>query len=311
MSGCDSPTRPAGQGSQPRARLRWSAALHAALLFLGACSPGKEREALPPPASAPATAPTTPVEAQGESELLLPESATWSCAEAASRLSDERAAVSAAVRLVRLAGATPLCVPDPLPPEVGRRLRVVRLDEGRWALGLSTGSGPCVASPVLIAADGSVTEPVQGADEEVALLCASEDAEVFPHLLFLPGKVCLLGEQIQPALLARSPPDLMFELRFENDAPYVALLWHAWAPATEGPEAAKRQPVEVARYRYDPHERAFLGPLSDKLPEPTGGLFELDLDQSQALVPTGGIIPEPPPVEAPDAEPGEEEGMPY
>jgi hypothetical protein len=286
-------------------------------LAVGGCS--SEDKPQPPPASQPAAdvptaPPVQPPKPEPEPELnpLLPESETWSCEEALAKLADEAASVSAAVRLVRLAEAAPLCLPDPLPPKLARRLRVLALSESLWALGLGTSDESHLRSPVLIDMDGDVTLPVEGIEEELALLCRAEDAELFPHLLITPERVLMVGEELQSALVTKLPAGLSFALRCEDDYPYVVLLWRAPLEASDdGGKADDQQPAEVARYTYDAYEFAFMGPLSDKLPDPPGGLFELDLEQSAALVPVGGVIPEPPKIERPKFEPVEGEPTPY
>jgi hypothetical protein len=210
-------------------------------------------------------------------------------------------------------GATgPLCVPDPLSAESARRLRVVALSETLWALGLGTADQGRLRSPVLIDATGAVMLPVDGVEEEVALLWVAEDAQLFPHVLTALQRVWIVGDELHPALVAMSPAGLTFEVREEDDVPYVALLWRRLSEvADEGDQATGGEPVEVARYTYDPYEFAFMGPLADKFPDPPGGLFELDLKQSEGLIPVGGEIPEPPPIEVPKFEPQEGEPPPY
>jgi hypothetical protein len=260
----------------------------------------------------PAGREATEAEPQPEPSPLLPESEAWSREEALAKLGDGSARLSAAIRLVRLAEVAPLCVPDPLPPRIARRLRVVALSEALWALGWETADENRLRSPVLIDAAGEVTLPLQGVEEEVALLCCAEDAEVFPHLLFTPVRVLIVGDEVRPALVAKSPEGLEFELRSEDGYPYVALLWHGSAQVEgEDAPAVPGEPVEVARYKWDPWELAFSGPLSDKLPDPPGGLFELDLEQSEALIPVGGVIPEPPPIVPPKPEADDDGATPY
>jgi len=226
----------------------------------------------------------------GESPLL-PEARSWSRAEAAAKLAEERSRLSAAVRLVRLADVRPLCVPDPLPPRLARRLHVLRLSDRLWALGWRRGDSRLQA-PVLIDAAGNVTLPATGAEEEVAVLYRAADPEQFPHLIIVPRRVLIVGEDLRPALVARSP-GLSFEPREAEGRAYVALLWRG--PPASRPSAEKpHRPAEVARYHWDPRELAFLGPLADRLPDPPGGVFELDLEQSAALVPVGGVVPDAP-----------------
>jgi hypothetical protein len=242
---------------------------------------------------------------------LLPGYQAWSREDALAKLNDEATRLSAAVRLVRLADVSPLCLPDPLPIKIARRLRVVALSEARWAVGLGVSQDRRLASPVLIDSAGEVTLPVEGLEEEVALLCCAEDAALFPHLLLLPGQVFILADELQSALAAKSPRGLRLDLQFEGDYPYVALLWRPPPPSTnETPAPARGSPVELARYNWDPYELAFAGPLCDQLPDPPGGLFELDLELSEALVPVGGVLPELPEIETP-AEPEETEPTPY
>jgi hypothetical protein len=269
------------------------------------------------PASQPAAEPTTtqpaaPPAPRPEPSPLLPESESWAHEEALAKLADEATRLSAAVRLVRLSEAAPLCLPDPLPIKIARRLRVVALSESRWALGLTTSDKRRLASPVFIDSDGEVTLPAEGIEEEVAVLCCAEDADVFPHLLLVCDQVLIVGDGLQSALVAKSPPGLRFDLRFDGDYPYVALLWRPPLPATNKVgEPAPVEPVELARYKWDPWELAFSGPLCDELPDPPGGLFELDLELSEALIPVGGVLPEPPKIETPPARPEENEPTPY
>jgi hypothetical protein len=67
----------------------------------------------------------------------------------------------------------------------------------------------------------------------------------------------------------------------------------------------------VARYTWDPYELTFMGPAADKLPDPPGSRFEIDLARSPVLIPVGGEIGEPDPIEeyVPPEE-REEEGEP-
>jgi hypothetical protein len=281
-------------------------------LILGGCS--SEETPPKPPASQPiaaepATRPAEPPQPPPEPEPspILPESEGWSREQALAKLADEATRLSAAVRLVRLAEIAPLCVPDPLPPRVARRLRVVPLSDSLWALGWATTQENRLRLPVLIDATGAVTLPAEGAEEEAGVLCCSEDTDVFPHLLITPGHVTIVGDELRSALVAKSPTGLSFDLRFEDDWPYVALLWRAVTTTQSQPTTS--QPAQVARYKWDPWELAFMGALCDELPTPPGGLFELDLEQSAALIPVGGVIPEPPPIQPP--EPAEEEPPPF
>jgi len=295
--------------------LPWIAALSAILLLAGGCSSdvgsstGAASQpatvtAAPPPATAPAASVPPPP------NPLLPERESWSRQEALLRLADEGARVSAAVRLVRLAGVRPLCVPDPLSAEFARQLRVVALSDASWAIGLRTADERQLCAPALICEDGRVVLPAAGPEEEIAVLHIAENPDIFPHLLITLERVWIVAAEPQSALLVKSPAGLWFDIRQDGGYAYVALLWQKRG-AGAGAEAAGAAPVEVGRYKYDPYELAFLGPLADKLPDPPGGLYELDLEQSQALVPVGGVIPEPPPVEEPGVKVDEGEPPPY
>jgi hypothetical protein len=285
------------------------------LFALAGCSSDETSESRPasqPVAEPTATQPAEPPAPEPEASPLLPESKTWACEEALAKLVDDATRLSAAVRLVRLSGVAPLCLPDPLPINIARRLRAVALSESRWALGLATTEERRLASPVLIDCDGEVTLPVEGIEEEVALLCCAQDAELFPHLLLVCDQMLIVGDELQSALVAKSPPGLYFGLHFDGDYPSVVLLWRPPPSATnEADEPAPAEPVELARYKWDPWELAFSGPLCDELPDPPGGLFELDLELSEALIPVGGVLPEPPEIETPPVEPAENEPTPY
>jgi hypothetical protein len=230
-----------------------------------------------------------PVTKSAEEQLTLiePESLSWTQAEAAEKLDDAELGVSAAVRLVRLSDTSPLCVPQELSDESVRRLRLRRLVERRWVLGLRDPTGDdALRAPVLISADGEVLPIADGVEEELLVLHISRDADVFPHAAILPDRVMIVGEQTRLALLLEPEQRVRFELREHEGFSYVGLI------SRESPDSE-----EVAYYRWDPFEAVFVGPASDKLPEPRGGKFKLDLDASKLLVPMGGEIPEPEPIE--------------
>lgn len=279
-------------GTPVRGARRASSLVIAAALapWLTACD-----RAAPPPPAAPATAPAAPATSQpaaATSTAPTPAAAPadplpdgwqeWTLAEALEKLSDDAARVGAAVRLVRIAGLEPLCVPDPLPADFARRLGVVDLGQGWRALGLVAADGR-VQAPVLIDADAAVTQPALGIEEELAVLHVSEDADVFPHVIVTPMRVLLIGEELVDALVGRDLGVARFAWVDNDGYPYVALR------VPGAPEDA-----EAARYRWDVYESMFMGPLADNLPDPPGGRFELDLQASRALVPLGGDIPEPP-----------------
>jgi hypothetical protein len=247
----------------------------------------------------PTNQPATQPAAKGPalSKLIAPASLAWSRAEACTHLGDGELGVSAAVRLVRLAELSPLCVPDELSDAHVRRLRLVPLGPGRRALGLADRKDQRrLLAPVLIAADGEVTRLAEGTEEEAVVLCVSADADVFPHLAVLPQRVLMVGEDVVPAIVLEAEENVRFDLRQERGFSYIGLVLTGLAPAGE-----------VARYRWDPYELAFMGPAADKLPDPPGGRFQIDLKASRRLEPVGGEIPEPEPPKRPEpALPGDE-----
>ena len=283
--------------------------------MVGGCSGNDEapqRSATQPVAREPTAQPAGAPAPKAEPRPLLAGFEAWTREEALARLASEATRLSAAVRLVQPAGKEPLCVPDPLSAEAAHRLRVLPLSETTWALGLVTSAEDRLRSPVLIDSDGTVRLPFDGVDEEVALLYVAKNTDIFPHVLITVDRVWLIDDEPTLALATKSPVGLRFDVRQADGYPYVALLWRDLdAVAREEGQAANHQPVEVARYKYDPYELAFVGPLSDKLPDPPGGLFELDLERSAALIPVGGEIPEPPPAEDPEFEPLEGQAPPY
>ena len=204
-------------------------------------------------------------------------------------MGDPKLGLSAAVRLVRLADVAALCVPAELTDAHVARLRLVELAPQRWALGLADAKDEHrLRAPALISADGDVTLVGDGVEEELALLYLSRDADVFPHLVILPHRVSLVGDELVTAIVLATCENVRFDLGNERGFSYVALLLTGWAKV-----------VEVARYRWDPYELTFMGPAIDKLPDPPGGKFELDLEASRRLEPVGGEIPAPSPAPEP------------
>ncbi len=219
-------------------------------------------------------------------KLLAPQSPAWTRAQAVAHLDDPNMAVSAAIRLVRLAELTPLCAPGALTDRLIRRLRVVALNASWRALGYADRAGPDrLRAPVLIGADGAVRRIATGAAEEALILYVAEDAEIFPHVALLPHRVFVIEDELEQALSLEEPKDVRFAWREESGFPYVGLVL---LPGGDGDE--------VARYTWDPYELVFFGPVVDKLPDPPGGKFELDLEASPRLIPRGGEIPEPEPL---------------
>jgi hypothetical protein len=289
-----------------------------AAVLLSATIPACDRAPSVPPASQP-SATSAPVSQPSSAEsrpatppALLAESADWTLETCLERLRSagdddaERARRSAAVRLVRLAKFSALAVPEPLPDEWGGTLHVAALADDRWCMGVHGDGARSLGMPVLIDADGKVSSPASEAEEEAAQLFVSDDADVFPHVLLTPTRVVLIEKTPRAALVARTLGGARFDyLRREEKWPYIALVVPnraAAASSTSAPasaeasdgDAARPAFVEVAMYRWDPDEQAFLGPGNDKLPDPPGGKFELDLQASKALIPVGGDIPDAP-----------------
>ncbi len=273
-----------------------------AVMLILAAALGCTRQQPPPrPASAPSsyhspatTAPAT-APASRPAPHLLPEAQHWSRTDALTHLTDETTRLSAAVRLVRLAGAEPPIVPDPLPPKMIARLRVVRLSDTFWALGLATRNVRRLAAPLLIDKNGAVRRPLDPAEEKGSVLCISPDAELFPHLLLAPRRVLLVRDEVSVMLVGHALPGCGFDVRNKDGYWYLALVFRRADRASSQPASQPAQ-VEVARYEWDPYEESFTGPARDKLPDPPGGDFELDVDASAGLVPVGGDLPEPPPI---------------
>ncbi len=227
--------------------------------------------------------------------LIATESLQWSRSDACAKLGDEKLGVSAAVRLVRLVRASPLCVPEDLTDDLVRRLRLVALSPERWALGLAAGGDERrLRAPVLISADGEVTPLAEDVEEEVLVLHVAADADVFPHLAMLPDRVLVIDDEVSTAIALEPEQPARFELREQRGIPYVALV--LLPPNSRD---------EVTRFAWEPYERVFMGPAADKLPDPPGGEFRVNLQASQRLVPMGGELPETRPVPEPPPDPPE------
>ncbi len=235
--------------------------------------------------SKPEAQPTETADATEKLPSLIANAAnTWSREKAADLLTDETLGLSAAVRLVRLAAIDALAVPRPLTDSIVRRLLLLPLNETLFVLGYRDQSDTRrLRAPLLITTGGKVLQLATGVAEEIVILHVSKDPDLFPHTMILPDQVALLvdGEQ-QPAIQLETQQPVRFELRKEGVYSYIALL------PTRG-----QSDEEVARYTWDPWERVFTGPAIDKLPDPPGGRFHIDLDASQRLEPVGGEIPEP------------------
>lgn len=227
------------------------------------------------------------------SALIVPESRNWSRAEASPHLADNKLGISAAVRLVRLAEVSPLCVPAELTDAHVVRLRLVGLSPERWALGLADAKDERrLRAPVLVSAGGDVSLVAEGIGEEVAVLHVSKDPDVFPHVVTLPQRVLVISDDVISAIALDTCANVQFDLRRERGFSYIGLLLTGAGPVRE-----------VARYRWDPYELTFMGPACDKLPDPPGGKFQIDLKASRRLEPVGGEIPEPEPDRKPPPTP--------
>lgn len=225
--------------------------------------------------------------------LIAAESANWTQTDATARLAEPKSGITAAIRLIQLANVAPLCVPAELTDAHVGRLRLVPLGAERFALGLADKKDERrLHAPVLISTTGEVTLLAEGTDEEALVLHVSKDAEVFPHVAVLPHRVLLVEQEITPAIVLGAEHNVRFELREQRGFSYVALV-------LPRPGRSKA----VARYRWDPYELMFIGPGMDRLPDPPGGKFELNLKASRRLVPEGGEVPEtrPAPQEPPPA----------
>ena len=245
----------------------------------------------PPPASQPTSVPASqPVASQPAVTqpvaALLPASYEWTITEALSHIGDADAAVSAAVRLVRLGQAEEPCLPEKLSPELFDRLVVLPVEPYGWVLGRETETSTKLAAPILITLIGEIT--IIGDCDDLAGSAAfvADDPEVFPNLLLTPGEVAIVGERIIHAIVADDLAGLSFAHVDNEGYPFVVL---------SRPGEGEAPPREVARYTWDPYELAFMGPVCDVLPNPPGGEFKIDLPASEALIPVGGKLPEPPP----------------
>lgn len=301
---------------------------------------GKDGQGQQEPRAEPAAAVQSGAE-PAPREVIPRESLNWTKAEAASRLLHEESGVAAAVRLARLARIRTAGLPEPLTRSQASRLRLVRVGDDLFALGVpdeglartyrwvvllnaagdpvAPGGGPAEvpaqepAEPESFATDVSQpgrpapAAPVKPVDGRALprdfgdwTLYASEDADVFPRLLISVDRVVDAADVQATMLMLQSAKGLRFDIRLERSYPYVALL-------TTTPEQ------EVARYKWDPYELSFMGPLRDKLPDGSGS-FALDLEASAALQPVGGEISQGPIENKPPPQPGqadEEDAPPY
>jgi hypothetical protein len=220
--------------------------------------------------------------------LITPGALAWTREAACEKLADEETGVSAAVRLAQLSEASPLCLPAELGDDLFSQLRLRALDDQNRVFGIADAHREnCLRAPVIINVDGQVTRLAAGVEEEVLRLHLADDPDIFPHVLLYPDRVLIYdqGEFVPAIVLAPDQRRVRFLLRRERGFPYVSLTLTS-APARE-----------VTRYLWDPYEFAFMGPAVDALPDPPGGKFEVDLESSSWLVPLGGELPEPKPID--------------
>jgi hypothetical protein len=235
--------------------------------------------------------PTDPNQPTGSRPTATPEltrltegAREWPLEIALERLDEPASATSAAVRILWLSDAYAPCAPQELTDRQFERLRVRKLDDERWALGLvDDASTDRLQAPVLIHADGTVERLAEGIAEELLILEVAQEPEVYPHVLIWPGRVALLEESIEPALQLDPNQPVRFHPDVQRGFPYVAL-------------RSLHDGEEVARYRWEPYEYMFEGPAMDDLPEPPGGTFQLDMEASVRLIPYGGKLPPPKPI---------------
>ncbi len=261
-------TRPA------RGRARSSALAPLMLLLIAVAEPSCERQAERENGGAGS--------GRDGSASLAVGSDAWSAAEARARLAEPSVAVSAAIRLVRLSKLDVLCVPDRMSAAWLARLRVVEIGADGFALGVADPrNARRLRCPVLFDADGRVQQVVTGPDEELLVLHLG-DTQSFPHVAYVPDQVWVIEDELISAILAAPGVKARFDVRAEADGEVLVLLTQSGAGETE-----------AARYVWSTSELAFMGPAALDLPDPPGGMFEVDLDSSERLEPVGGQMPAP------------------
>ncbi len=254
------------------------------VLLVGGCERPPQTAVPTAPAGAAASA------ADRKLTLLAPDAERWSREDAVLLLADPALGVSAAVQLVRSSAEQPLCAPAELTDDTARWLRVVRLGERVWALGIvDLDDAAILRAPVLIGPRGEIRRPAEGTEEELLALHIAQDPEVFPHVLVSPQRVWTVNDFPPKLALTRAAPqDVGFCWAREEGWPCVVLVG--------GGTLAGRQ---ICRYAWEPYELGFVGPAADVLPDPPGGKFALDMEESPLLIPVGGEIPEPAPLPQP------------
>ncbi|MFH1748132.1 MAG: hypothetical protein ABIG44_13935 [Planctomycetota bacterium] len=244
------------------------------------CKPG-------PPSTQPASTKSATPTPAAQLTLLTAGWDTWTRDQAVTHLAHEQAGVSAAVRLIRLAEVAPLCVPAELTDAIVAKLRLTPIGDDLWVLGLADRHNMQVLhAPVLISTDGDVQLVGAGVEEELTTLHVSPDADIFPHLLISPRRVWLASLPLQAGLQLSEPPTVGFAARQQDGYTYIGLMHKGEAGWNE-----------VARYQWDPYELGLAGPAMDALPDPPGGKYKMDMNASPLLIPMGGEIPQPEPLE--------------
>lgn len=263
---------------QPERARRWL--LFGSLVLLVAL--GCKRNAPPP------TGPQTSAGPAAAEALLAPESAEWTAAEACTHLEDAKLGLSAAVRLVRLAAVEPLCLPADAPDALLGKLRLVRLNDEYWALGIAQGrQADALYAPVLISTTGEVQRVAEDIEEELATLHIAADPEVFPHVVIRPQRVQIIDDYgLSTAVVLNPDQRVRFTLRRHEGFPYVALV-----------VLDRADDDEAARYTWGPYELVFLGPAQDRLPIAGDEYFAIDVQASERWEPLGGELPETKPVQ--------------
>lgn len=219
----------------------------------------------------------------GAKSPLMPESPNWTREQAVAHLDDDAAAISAAVRLVELSDVETPLKGGEWSAERVNALRIAPLGEDGYVFGsVDKANENLLSGAMRINPDGQVTLVVV---EEMpgARVYASPDHDLFPSLLIGKHEVRMLSDLESEAMKVESPESAEFDMHVEDDIATLVLV----VPA-DGATA------EAARYHWDPYELTFIGPAVDKLPDPPGGKFTLDLKRCGALTPMGGELPPPP-----------------
>jgi hypothetical protein len=258
-----------------------TAARHASLLgllMLAACNQQPPQTSPSAGAANPTTKPALTV--------LPSEYTNWTVDKAAAKLADAATAKAAALRLIAIDGTSPACVPATLTDLTLTRFRVEFLGD-RYAVGImDLADDARIHAPLFISKGGLISRPVTDLEEELSILHISKDADLFPHVITTPRRVLLLDNLTVDAIVVKHPSAVLFRLGKRGEFSYISLVY----AGDEG------QRAEVGRYQWDAFSLMFQGPGCDKLPQPPGGLYELDIKRSHRLNPVGGTFPEAKPI---------------